>query len=227
MKHVLVIDDEKNIRLMLSETLESEDLKVDTAVSGEHGLEKFFASSYDLVLLDIKMPGIDGMEVLRRIKKKNPQQRVAMITAHGTIETAVEAMKLGAVDYLRKPFTAPEMRLMVKDMLTRDRFIEGAEPQNYAEQISHAKELITLQRHDEARRVLQNAVGQNPGQPEAFNLLGVMTEMNNDVLEALKLYRAALALDPSYAPANSNLDRATRWEYTKKGIDLGKSESKE
>jgi len=221
MKRVLIIDDEKNIRLILTESIEAPGTQVDTAVSGEHGLEKFFAGTYDLVLLDIKMPGIDGMEVLRRIKKERPYQRVAMITAHGSIETAVEAMKLGAVDYLRKPFTPAEIRIMVNDMLTRERFVEGEVPKNYGEQIELAKELITQQRHDEARKALHAAIGQHPEQPEALNLLGVMTEMHNEVLEAIKLYRAALALDPTYQPAQSNLERVTRWEYTRKGMDLG------
>ena len=221
MKRVLIIDDEKNIRLMLSECIESLGVQVDTAVSGEHGLEKFFSEAYDLLLLDIKMPGIDGMEVLRRVKKSKPDQRVAMITAHGSIETAVEAMKLGAVDYLRKPFTPTEIRMTVSSMLTRERFVNGEIPRNYDEQIQLAKELITKQRHDEARSAVQAAIGQHPEHPEAFNLLGVLTEVENQVLEAIKLYRAALALDPTYHPAQCNLERATQWTYTRKGMDIG------
>jgi len=99
--------------------------------------------------------------------------------------------------------------------------VDGDEPENYTDQIHLAKELITRKRFEEAERALRAAVGKEPDLPEAFNLLGVMAEMNNHMSEALKLYRAASALDPTYAPANSNLERATRWDYTRQGIDMG------
>ena len=96
-KFVLVVDDEKNIRLTLSQTLESLGLETDTAVNGEEALDKLKMKEFGLILLDLKMPGMDGMEVLRQLRKIRPDIRVIIITAYGTVESAVEAMKLGAV----------------------------------------------------------------------------------------------------------------------------------
>lgn len=220
-KKILIIDDEKNIRLTLSQCLELADYQVDTAVSGEHGLEKYSENNYDLVLLDMKMPGIDGMEVLRRIKRQNPLQKVIMITAYGTIETAVEAMKLGAVDYLRKPFTPDEIRSIVKRVLERENIDEQEAASSFDAALEYAKGCINKGDLDGAYKYLRKAVSMEMDKPEPYNLMGVLLELRNEVTEALKMYRAALAIDPTYKPAESNLKRATEWIYTRKGIDLG------
>ena len=88
-------------------------MPVQTAGDGEEALQKLQDSDFSLVLLDLKLPGMDGLEVLRRIRESRPKTRVIMITAHGTIDYAVEAMKLGAVDFLRKPFSPGEIRTLV------------------------------------------------------------------------------------------------------------------
>ena len=102
---ILVVDDEKNIRLTLSQSLEPLGIPVQTAANGEEALQKLREGQFGLVFLDLKMPGMDGMDVLRRIKDDWPSVRVIIITAYGTIESAVEAMKLGAVDFVQKPFS--------------------------------------------------------------------------------------------------------------------------
>ncbi|MFO7553840.1 MAG: response regulator [Desulfobacterales bacterium] len=107
---ILVVDDEKNIRMTLSQSLEPLEIPVQTAVNGEEALQKLQKGPFGLVFLDLKMPGMDGMEVLRQIKEDWPKTRVIIITAHGTIESAVEAMKLGAVDFIQKPFSPKEIR---------------------------------------------------------------------------------------------------------------------
>jgi len=225
-KRVLIIDDEKNIRLTLSQCLELADYEVDTAVSGEHGLEKYANENYDLILLDMKMPNLDGMEVLRRVKKQNPGQDVIMITAFGTVETAVEAMKLGAVDYLRKPFTPEEIRSIVKRVLERKGIDEELAGESFDLALEYAKSCITRKDFTKAYEYLQKAIGGDPRKPEPYNLIGVLLELRNEVPEALKMYRAALSVDPTYHPAAANLERATQWAYTRQGIDLG-DESKE
>lgn len=98
---ILIVDDEKNIRLTMSQSLEPLEIPVQTAVNGEEALQKLKDGQFGMVFLDLRMPGIDGMEVLRRIKEDWPKIRVVIITAHGTIESAVEAMKLGAVDFIQ------------------------------------------------------------------------------------------------------------------------------
>jgi DNA-binding response OmpR family regulator len=118
-KKVLVVDDEKNIRLTIAMSLEKLDLEVDNAVNGEEALEKLHREDYQLVLLDLKLPGMDGVEVLRQLRGFNQKVKVLIITAHGTVENAVEAMKLGAVDVIQKPFTPDEIRGFVTKALAR------------------------------------------------------------------------------------------------------------
>ncbi len=100
---VLVVDDEKDFVEMLSLRLQEAGEKVSTAYSGKECLEILEASPIDVVILDIKMPGMDGIETLGEIRKRFPIIEVIMLTGHGSTETAVEGMKLGAFDYLLKP----------------------------------------------------------------------------------------------------------------------------
>jgi heterodisulfide reductase subunit A len=101
---ILVVDDELVVRDSLKEWLEDEGFQVDMAESGTEALEKLAKDNFSLILLDIKMPGMDGVEVLKRSKEIHPELPVVMMTAYATVETAVEAMKFGALDYLMKPF---------------------------------------------------------------------------------------------------------------------------
>jgi DNA-binding NtrC family response regulator len=100
---VLLVDDEKDFVEMLSLRLKEVGEKITVAYSGQEALDKLEKADIDVVILDIKMPGMDGIETLREIKKKFPLVEVIMLTGHGTAETAVEGMKLGAFDYLMKP----------------------------------------------------------------------------------------------------------------------------
>jgi len=223
---ILVVDDEKNIRMLLAQCLEDKGYTVTTAVDGEHALEKVKDELFDLILLDMKLPGIDGLEVLSQIKHLDPHYLVIMITAHGTIETAVEAMKLGAVDYLQKPFAPEEIRAIVQKVLERRRLsLEPAD--NFETSLEQAKLSITRRDFNRALTLLQRTVGMAPNHPEPFNLLGVLYEMKGRLDEARQMYRAALAVDPSYRPAGANLHRVTQWRYTQEGIDLGDQLTKE
>jgi DNA-binding NtrC family response regulator len=100
---VLLVDDEKDFIEMLSLRLKEVGEKITVAYSGQEALDTLEKADIDVVILDIKMPGMDGIETLREIKKKFPLVEVIMLTGHGTTETAVEGMKLGAFDYLLKP----------------------------------------------------------------------------------------------------------------------------
>ena len=118
MKHkVLVVDDDLTIRTILEKVLKSEGHTVVTALTGEEGVEKAEQENPDLVLLDIGLPGIDGIETLGRIVKLDPDIAVIMITAQGSVETAVAAMKAGARNYVAKPFNTDELRLLVAETL--------------------------------------------------------------------------------------------------------------
>lgn len=217
---ILIVDDEKNIRLTLSLALEKLNIPVDTAADGEEALKKLAAKSYSLMLLDLRLPGIDGMEVLRRAQELRPEVQVIIITAWGSIEAAVEAMQLGAVNFLQKPFDAEEVREMVAlllDQATQERD-RGREYNHYLEL---ALVRISKGEFDTARVYAHKAIAVDPDRAEAFNLMGGLYEARNNRREAEKNYRVALALTPSYKPAQNNLDRITSRPYTSMGIDWG------
>ncbi|RJP79770.1 MAG: response regulator [Desulfobacteraceae bacterium] len=218
-KPILVVDDEKNIRLTISQSLEPLGIPVQTAVNGEEALGKLRKNSFGLVFLDLKMPGIDGMEVLRQIKDDWPKVRVIIITAHGTIKSAVEAMKLGAVDFIQKPFSPGEIRELATQVLQREALSEK-NAVDYVSLIELTKRHISDHGFSTARETARKAIAADPAQPEAYNLLGALLEIKGDWLEAQKFYRAALDIDPTFKPAWVNLDRTTSWNKFGR-IDLG------
>lgn len=116
---ILIIDDEENIRETMQFALDAVGYRTEIAPDGPHGLALFGdGQGWDLVLLDQRMPGMEGLEVLRTLRERNPHARIVMVTAYGTIELAVDAMKAGAVDFLRKPFTPDVLRGAVRTALS-------------------------------------------------------------------------------------------------------------
>ncbi|MRR18286.1 MAG: sigma-54-dependent Fis family transcriptional regulator [Deltaproteobacteria bacterium] len=111
---ILIIDDDASFRRILEYNLQEEGYEVATASSGEEGLDAFEKHNHQLVITDMKMSGISGMDVLAAIKKKSPETLVIVITAFGTVDRAVEAMKLGAYDYITKPINRDELKLIVR-----------------------------------------------------------------------------------------------------------------
>ncbi len=116
-----VIDDEPIIHDVLAQLLTSEGYEVEISASGEEALEKFPSQSFDVILLDLLMPGMDGIEVLRRIKKVDPLAAVIIITAYGSVESAIAAMKIGALDYVQKPFKHDDLLLAIEKAVERKR----------------------------------------------------------------------------------------------------------
>jgi len=140
MANVLIIDDEKAIRKTLTEILSYEGYRIDEAENGEEGLKKFGGKAYDVVLCDIKMPRMDGIEFLERAGELNPDVPVIMISGHGTIETAVEAVKKGAYDYIAKP---PDLnRLLITIRNATDRTSLVAETRVLRRKVSRVEEMI-------------------------------------------------------------------------------------
>ncbi|CAG0953523.1 MAG: sigma-54-dependent Fis family transcriptional regulator [Bacteroidetes bacterium] len=119
MVQVLIIDDEKSIRNTLREILEYEKFKIDEAEDGVAGLEKVKKNKYDLILCDIKMPKMDGIEVLENVQQISPETPVLMVSGHGTIETAVEALKKGAYDFIPKPLDLNRLLVSVRNAIDR------------------------------------------------------------------------------------------------------------
>lgn len=205
-KSVLVVDDEKNIRQTLAQALVPMGLHVETAVNGEEALQKVRDAEFDLMLLDLKMPGVDGMEVLRSLSDVRPEIRIIIITAYGTVKNAVEAIKLGALDFIEKPFSPREIRELVNSVLARDT-LEPSALHGYDAHIQWSKRCIQERRFPSAEEHVRKAIGLDASRAEAFNLLGALQELRGDGLGAAKSYRAAYALDPTYKPARINLER--------------------
>ena len=124
MSHILVIDDERPIRSSLRDILEYEKYKVDEAEDGQAGINMIKSNKYDLVLCDIKMPKKDGLEVLQEAMEASPETPIVMISGHGTIETAVEAIKEGAFDFIAKPLDLNRLLITVRNALDKSILVE-------------------------------------------------------------------------------------------------------
>ena len=125
MSKILVVEDDQNMRDNIVEILEAGEYQVVSAVNGEDALEQIRNDTIDLVMLDIAMPGMSGMDVLPVIKKEYPATRVIMVTAFSNVETAVEAMRNGADDYVTKPFKIHELLISVNKCLEQIKFADS------------------------------------------------------------------------------------------------------
>jgi two-component system nitrogen regulation response regulator NtrX len=123
MAKILIIDDERSIRATLREILEYEKYEVDEAVDGQDGIEKISKNKYDIALCDIKMPKLDGIEVLEKSQTINPELPFIMISAHGSIETAVDAVKKGAYDFIQKPPDLNRLLITVRNALDKSTLV--------------------------------------------------------------------------------------------------------
>ncbi|MGB5259854.1 MAG: sigma-54 dependent transcriptional regulator [Gammaproteobacteria bacterium] len=142
--HILLIDDEKIALINLTHVLEGEGYRVTACSDGNAGLAAMQKSTFDLVLTDLRMPGIDGMEVLQHIKSTTPEVPVIMITGHATLDSAVDAMKAGAYHYISKPFRLAEAREVVRGALELRRIRrENSELKEHIEGISGQTTIIT------------------------------------------------------------------------------------
>src|SRR5882762_6327755 len=140
MSNILIVDDEKAIRKTLGEILSYEGYKMDEAGDGEEALKRFKEKSYDVVLCDIKMPKMDGIEFLEKAREANPDIPIIMISGHGTIETAVEAVKKGAYDYISKP---PDLnRLLITIRNAMDKTTLVAETKVLKRKVSKVQEMV-------------------------------------------------------------------------------------
>jgi DNA-binding NtrC family response regulator len=167
-KHnILVVDDEKNILKVVSTTLGKESYTVDTARSSEEAIEKFDKDTHDLIITDLKLPGKSGMELLEYIKSRNPDIPIIMITAFGTIENAVEAMKKGAFNYLTKPVNPDELLSVVKEVL---------------EKYELKRENVALKSELKQKYTFSTIVGKSALMQEVFDTIRMVSKTQSNVL---------------------------------------------
>lgn len=219
-KKILIVDDEKNIRIALKQCFKGENYKVEMANDGEEAIEKLKNDRYDLILMDYQMPNKNGLEVLEDIRKNNIETRVIIMTAYGTVDIAVDSMKLGAVDFISKPFTIAKVKDVVRESLKKDAIIIMGE-RDIGGSLNEARDAIRHGSLEEATQHLRDVLISDASNPATQNLLGVIEEKKNNANLAQKYYRAALSLDATYAPADNNLRRTAMYSALSTGIDLG------
>ncbi len=140
MPNILIIDDERAIRNVLKDILGNEGFKVEEAADGEEGWKKFTAATYDIVLCDIKMPKLDGLEFLQKASEHNSETPVIMISGHGNIETAVDAVKKGAFDYISKPPDLNRLLITIRNAMDRTSLVK--ETRVLKRKVSKVQEII-------------------------------------------------------------------------------------
>ena len=210
MKHrILIVDDEPNVRLNYRVTLETEGFEVWEASDGRAALHELADKKFDLAILDMRMPEMDGLELLESMRERNIQTPVVIITAYGDIPHAVRAIKLGAIDFLEKPLTPEVLRSTVGEILGRH-----AEPtphpvseEPFDAHVRAAKRLINLRQFNQAREQIAKALELRADSEEVFNLGGVLFEMLEDYDRAKRYYGQAIRLNKNYEPAQQNMRR--------------------
>lgn len=164
---ILVVDDEEIVLKSCRRILEEGKHEVFTALSGEEAFELLVKEPIDIVITDVKMPGMDGMEILERIKKEYPDILVIMITGYSTVQSAVQAMKLGAFDYIPKPFSPDEVLVVVEKAMEKKSLI---------------CETVYLRKELQAKYGFENIIGNSPKMQEVYKLIRKVAPTESTVL---------------------------------------------
>ena len=164
---ILVVDDEEIVIKSCMRILADEEFQVEAVQDGRAALRKVEENPYDVMILDIMMPNMDGLEVLRRVKETHPNVDVIMVTGLSQIHTAVQAMKLGAFDYISKPFEPDELRLVVQRALERRRLL---------------RENSTLKSEVSSKYRFENIVGSSPQMQAVYRLVAQCAPTSSTVL---------------------------------------------
>ncbi len=164
---ILVVDDEPLIRMTVQDALAAEGFKVTTAESGQKGVDLFRNKHVDVVITDLRLPDLDGIQILKEVKLLNPETQVVMITAYGSIDSAVQAMKEGASDYLTKPFAMDELLLIIRRILR----MKQLEDEN-----------VSLRKKVEERYGLEGLVGKSPQMLKIYELIETVAQTDTTVM---------------------------------------------
>ncbi len=208
---ILVVDDERNIRNNLRMVLEAGGYEVETARDGDEAVLRVKEGHYDMVFVDIQMPRMDGMELLRYLRALRPKMPVVMLTAYGTVGRAVEAMKLGAVDFVEKPFDPKAIQLLCQEILERQKIGTSVSTEDLLQLAELARD---RKAYIEARVYLKTAMVREVMRPEPYYYLGQISELEGDKRKAIQYYSLALDASADYQPAFEALNRLKPVEAT-------------
>jgi FixJ family two-component response regulator len=203
---ILIVDDEANVRLNYRIALETEGYEIFEANSAALALQELVERSFAVAILDLRMPEIDGLELLAKMREVGSTVPAIIVTAYSDVPNAVKAMKLGAIDFLQKPLRPEDLRSIVAEILKRH--APQRDPaETFNSHIVAAKRCLNLRSFALARIHLVKALELNTKSVEAFNLAGVLAEMLDDYDKAKKYYGQAIKLDKNYEPAQQNMRR--------------------
>jgi DNA-binding NtrC family response regulator len=204
---MLVADDERNIRKNLGMVLEAAGYVVEEARDGEEALDVCKRSHPDIAFVDLHMPKMEGLEVLAHIRVLSPKTAVVIITAYGSAANAVDAMKLGAVDFVEKPFDPKIIGILAEEILLRQRL----GPSHTFDELMHLADLARERKAPiEARAYLKAAMSRAFDRPEPYYWLGFLCESEGDPKRAVQYYYMALSASRSFEPAVAALKRLGR-----------------
>src|SRR5580704_15643452 len=205
---ILIVDDETNVRLNFRMTLETEGYEIFEAPSATQALRALAEHSFALAILDMRMPGMDGLQLLAKMRENGIRVPAMIVTAYSDVPHAVKAMKLGAIDFLQKPLRPDELRRIVAEILKRHAPAHNEHPAgSFNSHIVAAKRCLNLRSFAMAKIHLIKALELNDKSVEAFNLAGVLAELLDDIDKAKKYYGQAIKLNKNYEPAQQNMRR--------------------
>jgi DNA-binding response OmpR family regulator len=223
-ERLLIVDDETNVRLNFRITLETEGYEIFEARSGEQAVQLLAKHSFALAILDVRMPGMDGLELLAKMRESGISVPAMIVTAYSDVPHAVKAMKLGAIDFLQKPLRPEDFRNIVAEIIKRHARPDGPPVETFSAHIVAAKRCINLRAFAKARLHLATALELNAKSADAFNLAGVLAESLEDYDKAKKYYGRAIKLDKNYEPAQQNMRRlfeVDQFGSSKEPVNLG------
>ena len=223
-KRILIVDDETNVRLNFRTALETEGYEVFAVSSGEEAVQSLAERTFALAILDIRMPGMGGLELLAKMRESGIKVPAMIVTAYSDVPNAVKAMKLGAIDFLQKPLRPEDLRSIVTEILKRHNGQDEPSAETFSAHIVAAKRCPNLRAFAKARLHLVKALELNSKSAEAFNLAGVLAEVLEDYDKAKKFYGQAIKLDKRYEPAQQNMRRLFEVDHfgsSKEPVSLG------
>lgn len=218
---ILIIHHDEISRSIVAQFLSAADYEVLQAETVQAANEILASQHIDVVILDVMLTQAEDVDIIRQLIHDYPCLRVIVTAVHSSIDEAVQAMKSGAMDfiqephgYVQKPFSARTIQSIVRKVL------ESPHPwakldADYDTLLQTAQDYLNRQDYSQATGFLKEALRCNPDRPEALTRLGEVEEYLGNRLDALKKYRAALDLDPTYAPAQQTLHRATTQPHTR------------